>query len=198
MGERFPALKKKYSGAPYIIDGALDANLGEGRTIFMEHMSDLFAKDVPNELIFKVLDHCKQWPRNTYVFQSKNPSRISAFIGLMPCSVILGTTIETNRPTQTVSSAPSPEQRYNAMLSIRCTFKGVKTFVTIEPILAFDLGVLAGWIADLRPDFLNIGADSKKRGLTEPTKAEVLALVAELRKAGIEVREKHNLDRMTA
>ena len=71
-----------------------------------------------------------------------------------------------------------------------------RLFVTIEPVLDFDVNVLANWIAMIKPEFLNLGADSKNRNLPEPTVEKVMALVAKLHEYGIELREKHNLNRL--
>jgi DNA repair photolyase len=187
-------LAEKYSGPPRLLPSELAVNYGSGKVVFICHMVDLFANDVPAESVNQVLRHCADYPENTYVFQSKNPARFFDFLPQMPRTVILGTTIETNRPTSDVSKAPAPIERFKAMLRLRKM--GMKIFVTVEPILQFDLQELADWIAELRPDFLNIGADSKGRGLKEPSQTEVMALVAELRKSGIEVREKENLERL--
>lgn len=197
MAERFVSVRDKYSGKPRILDGELGARYGEGRTIFVEHMSDLLAQDVPSELIEAVLGHCAQWPKNTYVLQTKNPSRFREFLRVLPRSAILGTTIETNREVGIVSRAPCPRSRVEAMIWLRHNTQH-KLFVTVEPILAFDLADLVKWITEIRPDFLNIGADSKDRGLEEPTRTEVAALIDALRDQGIEVREKRNLDRLIA
>jgi hypothetical protein len=80
-----------------------------------------------------------------------------------------------------------------AMVKMPKTFK---RFVTIEPVLDFDVDVLAGWIAEIRPEFLNLGADSKNNNLPEPTVEKIMALVNKLRGCGIELREKHNLKRL--
>jgi hypothetical protein len=71
-----------------------------------------------------------------------------------------------------------------------------RKFVTIEPVLDFDVDVLAEWIDRIRPEFLNLGADSKSHGLPEPTVDKIMALVAKLKEYGIELREKHNLGRL--
>ena len=49
---------------------------------------------------------------------------------------------------------------------------------------------------ECHPKSVNIGADSKRHNLPEPTMGEVLSLVAELTRRGIEVRKKFNLDRL--
>ena len=69
-------------------------------------------------------------------------------------------------------------------------------FATVEPILDFDPAVLAAWIADKDPEFLNIGADSKKGHLPEPSKAAILDFLDRLESARIRVRKKANLGRL--
>ena len=49
---------------------------------------------------------------------------------------------------------------------------------------------------EAKPDFINIGADSKNHGLSEPTREKVLELYDMLVKSGIEVRKKINLNRL--
>lgn len=68
--------------------------------------------------------------------------------------------------------------------------------ITIEPVLDFDVSILVGWIARINPEFLNLGADSKNHHLPEPSVEKIEALIAELKKHGIELREKHNLQRL--
>jgi hypothetical protein len=72
----------------------------------------------------------------------------------------------------------------------------LKKFITIEPVLDFDVDILAKWIGDIKPDFINLGADSKNRNLPEPTVEKIMSLVEELKKYDIELREKHNLQRL--
>lgn len=160
--------------------------------IFEEHCNDLFAGDVPPSFIYDIILHCRKYQDNTFVFQSKNPARMLQ-VGAMfwPAHSIFGTTIETNRIIPGMSLAPPPRERYEAMMKI----PGRK-FITIEPVLDFDVDVLAGWIAEIRPEFLNLGADSKSRGLPEPTVQKVMALVEKLHEYGIELREKRNLRRL--
>jgi hypothetical protein len=74
---------------------------------------------------------------------------------------------------------------------IRC-----KKFVTIEPIMDFDVDVLFFWIQRILPSFVNIGADSKGRDLTEPPACKVRKLISLIQQAGIEIREKRNLERL--
>ena len=192
MAKRFPAMKDKYSGPLRLIEDEFKVKYGTGKTIFIENCNDLFAEEVPGDLVLRILTHCSLWPENTYVFQTKNPGRYSKFIDFLPANRILGCTIETNRDMSTISQAPHPEKRASAMLLLGRERK----FVTIEPVLDFDVDILSKWIAGTSPDFVNIGADSKGHGLPEPPMWKVEALIKSLKESGIEIREKHNLERL--
>ena len=196
MAAKFDTMRQRYGGATRLIEGEFGVNYGKGKTIFIEHMNDLFAASVPKEMINRVLAHCWQWPKNIYVFQTKNPARYLEFLHHLPLGSILGTTIETNRHIpEVMGNAPPPVERFEAMRKLRKMMQtpSNKLFITVEPILVFDVEKLADWIAEIKPDFLNIGADSKNRGLPEPSKESILALVKTLH---IEVRQKHNLERL--
>lgn len=185
---------ERYTGAIRLIEAEFKVNYGTGKTIFIEHMNDLFSKEVPSEFIAKIMDHCKKWPENTYVFQTKNPARYMAgSFGTWPKNFILGTTIETNREMPGISEAPDPMSRIRAMSRL---FNTIPKFITIEPVLDFDVDVFAAMIASVKPFFVNLGADSKDHNLPEPTVEKVMALVAKLDEYGIELREKHNLQRL--
>ena len=195
MAKHYPGMKAKYSGPIRIEKKELDVRYGSGKTIFIEHCNDLFAENVPGFLIAFVLSHCAKWPDNTYVFQTKNPARFAKWrehIGKQgPFDYIIGCTIETNRARPRVSDAPTPYARFRAMEKI-----DARKFITIEPVLDFDSPKLAGWISAIRPEWVNIGADSKGHGLPEPSIEKVMDLVGRLKLAGVEVREKRNLDRL--
>ncbi len=171
-------------------------NLGEGKTIFVAHMGDLFADKVYADIIEKVLDYCKQF-KNKYVFQTKNVSRLWLYREYLPKEVIIGTTIETddNEYLQTISSAPLVEMRSTYL---RCfSEEGYKTFLTVEPIIDFNLIRLFNLIENARPGFINIGADSKGHGLREPNGEKIKSLIEMLNNAGIEIRKKINLGRLS-
>ena len=183
---------KKYCGNIRLIEKEFAARYGKGKTIFIECMNDLFAENVPSIFIRRIISHCRAWPENTYVLQTKNPGRFHNEYWTSEIGNIKGTTIETNRPIPEISNAPAPAARMLAMEKI----PGRK-FVTIEPVLDFDVDILASWINRIRPEFLNLGADSKKNNLPEPTVEKIHQFVDKLAEYGIELREKHNLDRLT-
>lgn len=184
----------RYRGEVRLIAAEFEVKYGERKTIFIEHMNDLWAEEIASAAILKVLEHCAKWPKNTYVFQTKNPARYMQFLSRIPEGSMLGCTIETNRviPLE-VSRAPSPYFRVDAMGSLPDTWR---TFVTLEPIMDFDVDVLVEWLERIRPEFVNIGADSKGHHLPEPPAEKVRALLSRLSADGIEVREKHNLGRI--
>jgi protein gp37 len=183
----------RYTGDIRLLEEELRVPYGEGKTILVDHMNDLFADLVRSPLIQKVLDHCRSWPANTYVFQTKNPQRYFEFLAGMPPKKMLGTTIETNRDLGRVSRAPDPMKRLTAIMALAAAHK---TFITLEPILDFDLGTLTAWIKDTRPAFINIGADSKGHGLKEPSAEKIQAFILEIQASGIEIRQKRNLNRL--
>ncbi len=173
--------------------------LGKGKTIFVGHLCDMFAEGVPDYFILRVLEHCYEWRSNVYVFQTKNPSRYRAFLNFFPPYILLGTTTETNRETPDISNAPEPIIRLLDMLVLACMMWRMRTsriFITIEPILDFDVDVLALIISKIKPEFVNIGADSKRHNLLEPSPTKISGLVSALKAAGIEVRLKENLKRL--
>lgn len=215
----FKNYERDWTGPVRLLDEELGRNYGTGKTLFIEHCSDLFAEGVPDEFITKILDHCKEYPENKYLFQTKNTERLSEWLDELPPKVILGTTIETNRDLSSYSKAPRPFSRFLWLKTIReelyekvfataspsKDYSGVMLFdsdavpeimLTIEPIMQFDLDEMARMVVGLRPTFINIGADSKGHKLPEPTEAEVLKLVAVLEENGVHVNKKTNLGRL--
>jgi hypothetical protein len=69
-------------------------------------------------------------------------------------------------------------------------------FVTIEPIMDLDIPDMVSLIKTASPDWVNIGADSKKQNLPEPNSYKVANLIDALRTMNIEVRIKPNLKRL--
>ena len=180
---------------PRFVEKELQTNLGSGNKIFVGSTSDMFGDWVPIEWITRVLHHCRKYD-NEYIFQSKNPARFYSkeVISQLPEKVILGTTIETNVVyDKLISVAPSVNERSSAMKLLG--EMGYKTFITIEPIMDFDVNCLAELIARAGPTFVNIGADSKGHGLVEPSREKVNELI-ELLKLCTEIKIKSNLSRL--
>lgn len=170
-------------------------DLGKDNFIFAVSGCDLFAKNIPNEWIIKTLKYCEMYNKNKYLFQTKNPGRVLDYIDyrvIIDKSVIC-TTIETNRFYPKIIKN-SPES-YDRSIEMRRISEVVKTFVTIEPIIDFDLDDMLQLIENCNPKQVNIGADSKGNSLPEPPKEKILKLITELEKFTI-VKQKKNLKRL--
>ena len=175
-------------------ESELKTNLGNGNFIFVGSSNDLFAKDIPVEWIQKTLKHCEKFD-SKYLFQTKNPTRILNYIDTCVISdkSTVCTTIETNRfYSNIMRNCPLVDNRADAMNIIS---EVVKTFVTIEPIMDFDLPEFVELIKRASPIQVNIGADSGHNHLPEPSKEKVLELIAALEEFTT-VKQKTNLSRI--
>lgn len=167
---------------------------GEGQFIFVGSSCDMFACNIQPEWIIKTLNHCRKYD-NTYLFQSKNPAGFIEFAVGMPEKVIFCTTIETNRHYEDIMGiSPSPYNRAKAMLELS---EFCKTYVTIEPIMDFDLEKMVQLIIACGPSQINIGADSGGNKLPEPSTEKLRQLIVELgMNNGRKVVAKDNLKRL--
>ncbi len=202
--KRYPQLRNKYTGPIRLDHRTLNQKLPTNRTIFVCSMNDLFAEEVPEKYIVEIIAKTFDYEgENVFLFQTKNPARILKeeyhYEQGFPYGSIIATTIESNRDL-IKTKAPSPEERYRAMKKLRYYINrdglGWKLMLTIEPILEFDTEMLLRWIRDIKPDFINIGADSKGYHLPEPKETEITFLVQHLRKLGFRVHLKKNLRRI--
>lgn len=180
-----------------LVEKELKDNLGNGNFIFVGSSTDMFADDVPNEWINKVIMHCRdtKFSKTRFLFQTKNPKKMmqSKFMDIFPSFSYFGITLETNRDTNDICKAMNPVERFQWFVSeIPAYFE---KFVTIEPIMDFDLEPLILWLRNIKPKFVFIGADSKGHNLPEPSKEKIEALIKELKKF-TEVRLKPNLKRI--
>jgi len=69
-------------------------------------------------------------------------------------------------------------------------------FVSIEPVMRFDLGRLLKIIWAIRPAIIEVGADNYGHNLPEPTWEEVQELLRRLREICPDVKEKDGLERL--
>jgi protein gp37 len=187
---------EKYAGEPRLLKKELEVDYGEGKVIFIEHCNDLFASDIPSHWVDAVLTHCRKFPCNEYVFQTKNPVGYRYWLNDLPENRILGCTIEAIPLDVAVptweTEAPPPFSRVIAMRLL----EGEPRFITVEPILKGNMEDLANCIVSIAPDFINVGADSKGTDLEEPTAEEVRWFLRAMAAEDIEVREKKNLQRL--
>lgn len=165
----------------------LRTDLGQGNFIFVGSSCDMWANDIPSDWIVDTLLHCYKFD-NDYLFQTKNPANIHTFL---PKKSNVCVTLETNRYyPKIMGDSPSPSNRVDSMELIRHPL-----YITIEPIMDFDLSWFVKMIKLCDPIQVNIGADSGKNGLPEPPKEKVLELIEELKKFTI-IHNKKNLKRI--
>lgn len=122
-----------------------------------------------------ILRAMHQKPKQTFLLQTKNPNCLSSV--RIPANVIVGTTIESNRNYDGISNAPSVEFRKECLERLRC-----RKAVTIEPILDFDVKILADWIYRINPEIVWIGYCNHTNGLSldEPDLEKTKLLISKL------------------
>ena len=164
-------------------------NLYKDKFIFVGSSIDVFAQNIPSDWIKRTLDYCYDANNNLfgdgneYFFQSKNPQRFLEFIDhpVFDTSVIC-TTIETNRwYEEHMGNCPRIEDRVSAMEEIAS--RGIKTYVTAEPLMDFDLEEMIECIRRCHPAQVNLGRESfRKVEIPEPDNEKVAKLVEEVAK----------------
>jgi hypothetical protein len=179
---------------PYLDEKCFKDNLGENNYIFIGSSCDMFAKDIDERWIKRVLHYCCVYPHNTYLLQTKNPSNfLHDIFDFMPYdNFIYCTTIETNRENN-LYNAPERKYREIAIMGIN---RNRRVMITIEPIMDFDLIEFRDMLYRMNPIQINIGADSGHNNLPEPSKEKVLQLIKELKKLKLKVFLKDNLQRL--
>ncbi len=170
-----------------LVEKELKDNLGEDNFIFVGSSTDMFADDVPNTWIKAVLNHCDHYRLNRYLFQTKNPEKMNKF--LLPDNSVVGTTIETNRDYYSEFCPPISERVFSIKKNPH------PKMVTIEPIMDFDFNGLLDIIADIKPQWVNVGADSKGHNLDEPCPEKLKDLIRGLKEI-TKVKIKPNLERL--
>lgn len=172
-------------------ESELKTNLGSGNFIFVGSSCDMFAVDIPYEWIIKTMDHCNKFD-NTYLFQSKNPKYFDATAVFGVEKFFLCTTLESNRHYPDImQNCPDPVDRAIELGRIPIEEK----YITIEPIMDFDLGAFLSMIKYCNPQQVNIGADSGNNKLPEPSSAKIGELIEAVSEFTT-VNQKKNLKRL--
>lgn len=192
----------KWCGEPRIDEKALDGfKPKRGATVFVQSINDLFAKNVPDIMIDQIVSKAREYAELSgaqFLFQSRNVRRMSYWANgwhdnRLPEGSLVGTTVESDNDTITCGM-------YSATARcewLRLVIDGYTKFVTIEPIMRFDLWNLLALIQQSDATRVHIGANSKGgAAYPEPTAEEVLALIGELEASGIQVIQKSNLARL--
>jgi len=171
----------------------LKTDLGEDNFIFVGSSCDMWCDNINTKWIIATLLHCEKFD-NHYLFQSKNPKAFNDY-AVSLCGLdnfSLCTTIETNRIIPEIMGfSPHPQSRsYNFAI-----IPYINKYITIEPIMDFDLSEFLKMIKSCQPIQVNIGADSGGNNLPEPPKEKILELITELEKFTV-VKQKKNLNRI--
>ena len=169
------------------------SSIPSAKTVFVCGNADIsFAEaDQINQIIGAIREHNKGAKSlKTFYLQSKSPSCLEPFLEKLPENVIILTTIETNRDEgyEKISKAPVPSERYRQFLALKYPRK----VVTIEPLMDFDVDVFSGWILNIRPEYVWLGLNSKKKPqLPEPSVEKLTAFAEIIVKSEIPVKGKH-------
>jgi hypothetical protein len=168
------------------------ARLYPDKTIFACEDGDIsFAKP---EFMAKVFDVMRSDTKNrNWLLQSKNPKCFGQYLNQLPQNTYLVTTFETNRnTTKEISKAPLTSKRHADFKAL----KWDKKFVTVEPVMDFDLEPFAEMILSVKPKCVFIGYNSKpdKVKLPEPSKEKTLELIKRLESKGVKVLTKNMRD----
>lgn len=157
--------------------------------VFISSMGDIsFASQIALNEIFKVIN---AHPLTKFLFCTKRPSIYAKFPDMN--NVYYGTTIETNRQyPKTISKGQDLAIRYAVMANL----ENVKKFISIEPVMDFDLEEFPNWIINIKPKIVEIGCDGYHNNLPEPDKDKLESLIYSLEKNNIEVIQKKGLERL--
>jgi len=142
-------------------------------------------------IINKIRENSEKHPGKTFYLQTKNPACLKPFCHDFPHSIVLVTTLETNRDEgyEQISKAPKPSTRYIDFHYIKYPRK----VVSIEPIMDFDLKEFADWIIRINPEYVWMGFNSRPKQvqLPEPGPVKTRQMIEVLSDAGIEIKFKH-------
>lgn len=188
-----------------LVEAELQGSFLPNLFIFIGSSTDMFAPNVPDEWIIKILDFCDEKTRHQqsqertrFLIQTKNPKRILNFIN-HPLfdeerkQAVVCTTLETNRYYQDfMGKAPFPQQRVEAMKEI--SKAGIETYVTIEPIMDFDLTEFVSLTKQCNPVQVNIGKNTNSHvSLPHPTIGKTVDLILQLKRfAKVHIKKNAN------
>ena len=166
----------------------------DGTWIFVGSMGDTFCWGVPDEWIVKLLLSIKEdMSNNTFLLQTKNPTRFQNFFELLleiKDKVVLGTTIETTGNTPW-SEAPSTDSRAEHLGIMKNL--GFKTFLSLEPLAEFNEITLKRWIRKIQPEAVEIGLENYTNFTDKPKETRIVNLLSWLTANGFTYVLKENL-----
>jgi len=193
--DRFPEMRDLQ-----FVEKEMGTNLGVNKYIFIGSSTDIWCTNIPLEWIKRVFNHCMLWPENRYFVQTKNPARFVEFANSLDIGdrylffekFSFCVTIESNRENNYMGDTVSPQER--AWIIKENPFLH-NQYVTVEPIMDFGFPSFHYLLAHTQARQINIGADSGKNNLPEPSKEKLLRLIDSLGKF-TKVKQKDNLKRL--
>lgn len=168
----------------YFDDTELKGIFQRDQLVFIGSSNDVFANEIPSDWITRILDFCleatsyqKEGRKTHFWLQTKNPARILEFVNhplLQSKRCVVCTTLETNRHyPEIMNNAPTPKERAEAVA--RIAELGITTYVTIEPIMDFDIDEFVELIKMCKPEQVNIGANTYKEvQVPQPIDGQIL------------------------
>lgn len=187
---RFKHIPRYQNGfLPKLVESEFTKHFKPGEFVFIAYMGDIFF--ATRGQILRILQRVKLFPETSFLLQTKNPSIFSYWQVNFPPNVYLSTTIETNRDYH-LTMAPPPIERFRQLTGYPHNAK----FLSIEPIMDFDLDTLTLWVELLQPDIIEVGADNYHNHLPEPSWGKVEGLLANLKNICPKVIEKDGLERL--
>ncbi len=188
--ERLQPQGKKYRAGfiPTFHPDEFDRRFKPGDFVFVSDMGDIAYARL--EWRLAIIERAGKFPDTKFLFQSKNPAMFSSPLFKLP-NIYLGTTLESDID-HGATRAPSPLMRYRDLRNVEHPHK----FISIEPVMDFDLSTLVRWIGDISPEIVEVGADNYHSNLPEPPWEKVQELLEALRKFVPRVVEKDGLERL--
>ena len=195
MKTRFPNLKEKYSGKFRLDENVFKKNIKSGKFVFFCDCIDYLHKDVPEWMILKIFNWIKEHSFRNIKFLSltKNPIRYLEFKKVLPPNMILGCTIESDIDYPVYSNAPLQSERIKVMLEIAndINLSHYKRFISVEPILNFNMDSFFYSLQFIMPYMVAIGYDNHRHHLNEPLLYRTLELIKRLEKVYYHVKREN-------
>ena len=188
--KRFSRCEQCKAFIPHFHPERLQQKFKAGETVFVCSMGDISFMLNKGEQI-DILNVIRKYSDTTFLLQTKDPRYYLKLLhwGSFPENIVIGTTIETNRviigkqPYSHYSKAPYPDERFKCM----GVYVNLWKYITIEPIMEFDLNILVKWMKVIAPEFVYVGYlnplwKAKKLELPEPPLQKTRKLIEELKK----------------
>ncbi|GAI17750.1 unnamed protein product [marine sediment metagenome] len=174
---------------PHLVEAELKRTFKPGEFIFVAYMGDIaFASRYE---VAQILIAIQGHPDTRFLIQTKDPGCFHRWKLPIPPNVVLGTTIETSRDYH-LTKAPLPIDRARSLINYPHPHK----FLSIEPIMDFELPPMEVWTEALKPEIIEVGADNYHNNLPEPPGEKLRALLNHLGHICPKVIEKDGLERL--